>query len=449
MKLVLLVAAVLALLPGPLVADGIDPEMTWARIRGDGKSLVFGRLQGRFDGAEYRGRRLRVRHEETGREHELAVEPGLGYFEAVLPTGRYSLLSIEATYFPQLRPLSPEKFPPVGQRYVIRPIPGVGQPSFPVSERPVYLGTVVSVAGDAGLVYEGHQLRLVDEFDRALARFRSRYAQLDASLRESDVQPMRYFFLEPVAGPLSAASDVDPVDRARDYLRDGKFEQALRWLETMLPSSDRERAEVRLLVGEALLGQKRYAEAIEQVGEALLAEPENARALRLLARAHALRGDREDALNLYRALAGYLPVDAEANLHLGYHFALTAETALAKKAFDAAFQDNFDYLLHDVTPYALALSAADASYEPASIQEGLVRIPRSMRSRRGTRGGFGLLIDHEGRVLAAHLTPDAEGPATTALMALVRAKFTPARLNGVRVPCLVIFGEGDLAEPAR
>ena len=448
MKLRLLVTAALALLSGPLVADGLDPEMTWARIRGEGKSVVFGRLEGRFDGADYRGRRIRVRHEETGKEYELGVEPGLGYFEAVLPTGRYALLTIEATYFPQVRPLSPEKFPPVAQRYVIRPIPGQGQPSFLVTDEPVYLGTIISVAGDAGLVYDGHQLRLVDEFDLALGRLRSRYARLDASLRESDVQPTRHFFLEPVAGLLSAATDVDPVEQARDFLRDGKFAQALRWLDTTLPGSDRKRAEVRLLVGEALLGERRYPEAIEQVGEALLADPENTRALRLLARAHALHGDCEDALNLYRALVEYLPVDAEANLHLGYHFALTAETALAKSAFDAAFEDNFDYLLHDVTPYALALSAG-ASYEPASVQESFVRIPRAMRSRRGARGGFGLLIDHEGKVLAAHLTPDAESPATTTLMALVRAKFTPARLNGVRVPCLVIFGEGDLAEPAR
>lgn len=443
-------AVLLALAQGALGADGLDGRLTWERIRAEGKSLVFGRLEGRFDGAEYRGRRLRVREQATGREHELDVEPGLGYFEAILPTGRYDLLAIEATYFPRVRPLSPEKFPPMAQRYVIQPLPVVGQPSFPVaSEMPLYLGTIVSLAGDAGLVYEGHQLRIRDELELALDHFRARYPALAESFRKSGVEPERYFFLEPTSGPLSSGSDLDPLERARSYLSEGKFEQALRWLETLLPSSDRQRAEARLLVGEALLGQKRYPEAIEQVGEALLARPENTRALRLLARAHALHGDREDAANLYRALAGFLPEDAEANLHLGYAHALAGEESSAKTAFDAAFEENFDYLLHDVTPYALALSAEGADFEPASIQESFVRVPRAMRSRRADRGGFGLLIDHEGRVLAAHLTPDAEAWATTALMSLVRAKFAPARLNGVRVPSLVILGEGDLAEPAR
>ena len=127
------------------------------------------------------------------------------------------------------------------------------------------------------------------------------------------------------------------------------------WLATFLPTTDDERIEVQLLIGEALLADKQYIEAIEELGDVLLVEPGKVRALRLLARAHAMEGHREDALSLFRALAEAVPRDAEASVHIGYEYALGSENELAQEAFRTAFRENFDYLLHDLTPYALAL----------------------------------------------------------------------------------------------
>ena len=213
-----------------------------------------------------------------------------------------------------------------------------------------------------------------------------------------------------------------------------------------MPVSDDERSEVRLLVGEALLAEKKYDDAVEELGAVLLDEPENMRALRLLARANSFKGHTEDALSLYQALAETLPNDAEASLHLGYHYALRSEKALAQEAFDAAFAANFDYLLHDLTPYALALQVGIEHYTPPAVIDGAVRIPSTMRSRRDSRGAFAILLDHNGRVVAAHLTPDAGSWAPARVMSLIRARFRPARLSGVPIPCLVIAGADNVLE---
>ena len=292
--------------------------------------------------------------------------------KAALPSGTYSVVAIEAVYFPPIKPMKLDKFPPVRQRYALRPISGAGLPTFPVViEKPVYLGTIRSGVAREGLVYEGHEIEILDEYSEALAHLGSRHAPLVASLTRSQIEPTRYFFLKPVPqeSPLEIAAENDPLGQARDYIAEGKFEQALNWLLTFMPVSDDERSEVRLLVGEALLAEKKYDDAVEELGKVLLDEPENMRALRLLARAHALKGDTEDALK-----------------------------------------------------------------------------PSTMRSRRDSLGAFAILLDHNGRVVAAHVTPEAGSWAPARVMSLIRARFRPARLSGVPIPCLVIMGADNVLE---
>lgn len=432
--------------------DELSNDATWSSLRAEGQSFVFGRLEGRFDGPDYRARKIRVRHTESGEDHLIEVEQGLGYFDAVLPAGFYEVVAIEAIYLPSVKPMKPERYPPVRQRYALKPPEGAGLPTFPAAtEMPVYLGTIRSGVGKNGIVYEGHRLEIADEFDDAWAYFSLTHPGLARSLGELDVTPRRYFFVraESPPSPLEAVSPDDPLGRARDYIEEGKYEQAVAWLATFLPTTDGEREAVRLLVGEALLADGQFESAIEELGQVLLANPENMRALRLLARAHAREGNYADADGLYRALATSVPGDAEASLYVGYQHALSGKAEDARSAFDTAFEVNFDYLLHDLMPYALAIGREDARYEPPQIRDGLVKPPSTMRSRRGTRGGFALLIDHQGRVIAAHLTPDADSWAPATLMSVVRARFKPARLNDVPIPCLVILGIRDLVEDGR
>jgi tetratricopeptide (TPR) repeat protein len=435
-------------------AEGLKPDATWSLLRQRGKSIVFGRLEGRFDGSDYRGRKIRVRNRETREDHLIAVDEALGSFEAVLPMGVYDVVAIEAMYVPNVKPLNPSAFPPVRQRYAIRAPERDFLPSFAVGDRPVYLGTIRSSVGVDGTIYEGHALELVDDYDVAWRHLRESHPVLAESLDRSEVSPRRDFFLEPgrenaeAESVLALDSGKDPLGRARLYIREGKFREAIDWLSTSLPTTDGERAEMRLLGGEALLGDRRYAEAVEELGEALLAAPENERALRLLARAHAFNGDADDAVNLYRALSEMRPGDAEASLHLGYYHALRSEAALAKELFSRAFESNFDYLLHDSSPYALALRAENARYQPPEVLDAAA-VPGGMRSRRSSRGAFAILLDSTGKVVAAQLTPGAESWAPAAVMALVRARFRPATLNGVPIPCLVIVGAEDVLERER
>ncbi len=329
---------------------------TWSELRQEGLSIVFGRIQGRFDGTDYRGRKIRVRHIETGDEHLIRADEALGFFEATLPVGSYEVVAIGAVYFPSIRPMNPRRFPPVKQRYRVKAPPNVGIPTFPVlPEAPIYLGTIRSGVRSEGLVYKGHALEIIDEFPDALERLANRHPRLMESVQKSGAEPKRYFFLEPKLeeSPLEIAALHSPLNQARDYISDRRFDQALSWLATFLPTTDDERIEVQLLVGEALLADKQYIEAIEELGEVLLVEPGRERALRLLARTHAYEGHREDAMRLYRALAEAGPRDAEASLQIGFEYALASEEKLAEAAFTSAFSENFDYLLHDLTPYAL------------------------------------------------------------------------------------------------
>jgi len=437
---------------GILWADDLDRDATWSELTKDELSFVFGRIQGRFDGTDYRSRKIRVRNDATDQEHTIDIESGLGYFEAALPVGTYTFLSIEAVYFPPVKSLKLDKFRPVPQRYVLQKIPNIGIPTFPVArDRPLYLGTIRSGVGGDSLVYGGHALEIVDEFQQALTRLEGSHAVLFDSLSEAGVEPSSYFFLTPVdeAAPLELANVDDPLNQARDYMEDAKYDQALSWLQTFMPTTDAEREEMRLLVGEIYLSDKRYEDAIEELGEVLLDDPENMRALRLLARAHAFSGHREDALGLYRALAESVPDDAEASLHLGYDYALAADELSADAAFESAFRVNFDYLLHDLTPYAMALKVEGADYQPPTIIDGAVRMPKSMRSRRGTQGTFGMLLDHDGHIVAVHVSANAGQWVPAMMMTIIRARFLPARLNGVAIPCLIIIGAGTEAEAAQ
>ena len=161
---------------------------------------------------------------------------------------------------------------------------------------------------------------------------------------------------------------------ARDYIADGKYRQAIDWLMTFMPVSDEERNQVRLMNGEALLGELKYQEAIEALGKVLLVEPDNRRALRLLARAHASNGDVEDAIDLYEALSEELPNDAEAALYLGYQYALRSDKERAAAAFDIAFKDKFDYLLYDNSSFVQALESTDAVYSPPRAVRGVLKL---------------------------------------------------------------------------
>jgi hypothetical protein len=221
-----------------------------------------------------------------------------------------------------------------------------------------------------------------------------------------------------------------------------------------MPTSDRERNEMRLLIGEAHLGEGHFPEAIAELGDALELDPENLRALRLLARAHLLHGDTEDAINLYGALAESLPGDAEAHLQLGYLYALHADSSRSSGQFDAAFKYTFDYLLYDISPFAMALKAVrgedSLEYEPPRVIAQRVRPPRSMQSRRGSEdGGIALVIDHKGKVVAARVAPGTTGTLPLMMISMINATFKPAALNGIPVPSLLMMGGGRRGYPSR
>jgi tetratricopeptide (TPR) repeat protein len=435
-----------------LSGDDIDRETTVEELRRKGLTLVFGRLVGRFEGPEYRSRKLRFRHRISGEEHVVPVEPALGYFETALPAGTYHFVSVEAVYFPSARPMKPSRYPPVQQRYAIQPLPNSGLPFFPVTtDAPVYLGTIRSNAYADGAVYEGHQLRVVDDYDDAVEHLAFAHPRLHKSLEAASARPQRYFFVQPhePVDPLELVTPNEPLERAREYIRERKFRQATDWLATLMPASDAERLEMRMLAGEALLGDKKYSEAVEELGEVLLADAGDQRALRLLARAHAHLGDDEDAFELYGALAESEPNDAEAQLHIGYHHALRGDAAAAESAFEASFRSNFDYLLHDLTPYALAIRNGDAVYEPPEVIDGVVKPPSTLRSRRDSRGAFAMLVDHKGKLLAVHVSRDAGNWASPLMMSMIRARFRAAKLNGVAIPCLVIFGADNVIETVK
>jgi tetratricopeptide (TPR) repeat protein len=427
---------------------------SWADLASTGESLIFGRFVGKFESMEFRSRSIRVQNLDSGEERSLRIDDALGYIAETISPGRYTVLGIEAVYYPRIRPFNPSRHRPIRQRYAVKPKTGdadVALIEVP-KDRPVYIGTILAGNELDGVVYRGHQLRVIDDFDQAYDRLDKFYPSFTRSLDLDGVVPARHFMLRPSVReePLERVVAIeDPIKAARDYIAAGKFRQAVSWLETFMPTTDGERNEARLLVGEAFLGDRRYGDAIEELGEVLLANPREVRALRLLARAHAYDRHLEDAASLYGALAEAVPEDAEAHLYLGYLHALEARPEQASREFGEAFQTDFDYLLHDVSPFFIAMREAldeeeEAAFEPPKLVKFDIPPPRAMSSRRSSRNdGIAVLIDHEGKVLAAQIGSEGSATASAMMLALIRATYRPASLNGVPVPSLLTMGIGE------
>jgi tetratricopeptide (TPR) repeat protein len=434
-------------------ADNPGDATSWRDLVSEGESLVFGRFVGKFESAEFSSRRVRVRDNDSGEEILLNVDDGVGYIAETISPGTYTVVGIEAVYVPRSRPFKPDKYRPIRQKFGVRPKTGdVNEAVLIVPpDRPVYIGTIEAAVAVDGVVYRGHQLRVYDDYDDALERLSNFYPRLAQSLERDGIAPARHFMLKPTRreDPLETVVGVeDPIRQAREYIAGGKFKQAVAWLETFMPTNDDERHEVRLLVGEALLGDGRYPEAIEELGEVLLANPKELRALRLLARAHAYNRNLPDAQNLYEALAEAVPEDAEAHLHLGYLYALKDLREKALAEFGAAFQTDFDYLLHDIGPFAIAMRAVfddeEGTYQPPRVVKFDVPPPKEMESRRSGRSNFvAVLVDHRGKVVAAQVAGDSSGSTPLMMVSLVRATYSPASLNGIPIPALLTMGDGQ------
>jgi len=449
----ILFALVLAsIFPSAARADNPGDSASWRDLVSQGESLVFGRFVGKFESAEFSSRRVRIRDYESGEEKLLNVDDGVGYIAETISPGTYSVVGIEAVYVPRTRPFKPDKYRPIRQKFGVRPKTGDVNEALLIvpSDRPVYIGTIEAAVAVDGVVYRGHQLRVYDDYDDAVERLSSFYPRLTQSLERDGIAPARHFILKPTrrADPLeSVVGAEDPIRQAREYIADHKFKQAVAWLETFMPTNDSERHEVRLLVGEALLGDRRYPEAIEELGEVLLANPKELRALRLLARAHAHNKNLPDAQNLYEALAEAVPDDTEAHLYLGYLYALKDQRERALSEFGAAFQTDFDYLLHDIAPFAVAMRVVfddeEGTYQPPRVVKFDVPPPKEMDSRRsGRSSSIAVLVDHRGKVVAATLGGDSAGSTPLLMVSLVRATYSPASLNGIPVPAVLFMG-GD------
>ena len=422
----------------------------WPEVQRDGKSLVIGRFIGKFESPDFRSRRIVLRHRDTGRNETLSVDDGLGLISELVPPGVYDVEAIEAVYFPNIRPLNVRKFRPIRQRFTVSPREherGETLISVP-ADRPVYIGTIRAGAERQGMVYEGQKLRVLDDFDVAMERLAVAYPALAISLSERAVVPQRHFMLRPTEPepPLEMIVGMeDPIRQARRYIEDGKFEQAINWLSTFMPVSDAQRNDVRLLIGESHLGARNMDLAIEEFGAVLLQDPTNRRALRLLARSHSLNGDLEDTESLYRALLDIRPRDAEAHLQLGYLYALRADDVGAEAAFEVAFETDFDYLMHDLAPFLMAVrersNNPEILYEPPLLRSTPVPLAGSGGSRRSAeRDGIMMLIDHRGRVKSAHFAPESSSRVHQMMMSLVRGRYSPATLNGVAVPSIMALG---------
>lgn len=443
---------VLLLASFPAAADTPNENDAWRDVSADGNSLVFGRFVGKFDSTQFHSRRILLREVTTGEEETLAIGDALGTITETLPPGVYDLLGFEAIYYPRLTgPIRADRYRPIRQRFVVKPKTGDATSSqiFVPKNRPVYIGTIRADNPLDGIVYRGHQLRVFDDYDEAVRRLSVLYPNLVGSLERDGIVAARHFMLKPSARPepLERVVGLDnPIQQARDYINDGKYSQAITWLETFMAASDQERVEAKLLVGEAMLGDGRYTEAIEALGDVLLFNANETRALRLLARAHAFERNLDDAQNLYEALTLMLPEDAEAHLHLGYLYALKDESELAQKEFRAAFETDFDYLLHDFSPFLIALREAldedSGEYLPPRVIRFTVPPPRGMESRRASMDdGFSVLVDHEGKVIAAQIGARTGGSAPMMMLSLVKATYEPASLNGIPIPALVRMGD--------
>lgn len=451
----MLIAMVAGLVWGSTaLADNPDDGASWSDVVSHGESLVFGRFVGKFESAEFSSRRVRLRETETGQEELLSVDDGIGYIAETIPPGIYTVVALEAIYAPRMRPFKPSQYRPIKQRFGVKPKTGDVSEALLVvpSDRPVYIGTIEAQTAIDGIVYRGHQLRVYDDFDDALERLHSFYPQLVASLDQAGIAPARHFILKPTSRPdvlKGVVATEDPIRQARYYIAERKFQQAVNWLGTFMPTTDGERNEVRLLVGEALLGDRRYPEAIEELGEVLLAKPGELRALRLLARAHAYNKNLTGAENLYQALAEAVPEDAEAHLHLGYLYALKEQREQALEQFEKAFETDFDYLLHDVGPFLIAMrTIADgesAAYEPPRVIKFDVPPPKNMDSRRASQtSSIAVLVDHRGKVVAANVGGEPGGTAPLMMVSLVRATYAPASVNGIPIPAILMMGQSEV-----
>ena len=448
---------VLAFLVSTLsAADTLDNDDSWADIASDEESLVFGRFVGKFDSRYFRSRKVRLREVTTGEVEVLEIGDALGHIAETIPPGNYDVIGFEALYYaPTTRPLSPHRSRRIRQRFAVNPKAGDSMTSriLVPKARPVYIGTIQADNPSDGIVYRGHQLRIIDDFQESYRRLSSSYPTLVGSLERQGIVPARHFMLKPTRAPdlLERVVGLDDlIKQAREYIGDGKYRQALSWLDTFMPASDDERSAAKLLVGEALFGDEQYEDAIEELGEVLLVDPNNTRALRLLARAHAFDGNLEDAQNLYQGLAQMVPGDAEAHLHLGYLFALQQERERAREQFGAAFEKDFDYLLHDFAPFFIAVREAlaekEGEYLPPRVVRYSVSPPKNMDSRRSAaNSGFSVLIDHQGHVIAARIGAQAKGTAPMMMLSLVKATYEPASLNGIPIPA--IFTVGELGVP--
>lgn len=444
-----LLLACLAVAGPAFSQESLERDLAWSELVARGQSLVIGRFEGQFDGPLFRSRKIRVQPVGSEKTLYLPVGDALGDFVVQLPPGVYSITGMESNYVAFTRPMNLRNYRPLKQKFGVRAERG-NPPTFRVPpDRPVYVGTLRTETTTDGLVYQGHTLRVLDEFLATRERMERLFPRLMSSLQQADIEFSRHFVLKPSESDsdLQFVGTEDPIARSREYIAEGKFQSAVNWLTTFMPSSDTERAQARLLMGEALLADGQHEEAIEKLGEVLEAEPENLRALRLLARAHARAEHYEDAVSLYQELAQAIPSDAEANLQLGYLYALRAEPARSAEAFASAFRKDQDYLLHDVLPFVVALKAVKekpGAYEPPRmIRQENPPPPRSLQSRRGSeQSGMALIIDHTGKVVAAQVAGDSSGPEPVLLMSIIRAIFKPAVLNGIPVPSLLTFGGG-------
>lgn len=421
----------------------------WGEVQREGKSLVIGRFVGKFESPDFRSRRVVLRHRDSGRQETLSIDDGLGLIAELVPPGVYEVEAIEAVYFPNIRPMNVRRFRPIRQRFTVAPRPHErGETLIAVpADRPVYIGTIRAGAERDGMVYQGQKLRVLDDFEVAMERLSIAYPALAVSLSEQAVIPQRHFMLKPTLPepPLEMIVGMeDPIRQARRYIEDGKFEQAINWLSTFMPVSDRHRNEARLLIGESHLGARNLDLAIEELGEVLLQDPTNLRALRLLARSHSLNGDLEDTESLYGALLDLRPRDAEAHLQLGYLYALRAEVEMSAESFEVAFETDFDYLMHDLAPFLLAVRGGSdpaVQYEPPMLRSTPTPLGGSGGSRRSSEtDGVMVLIDHRGAVQSAHFNPESSSRIHQTMMSLVRGRFTPATLNGIAVPSIMAIG---------
>ncbi len=80
-------------------------------------------------------------------------------------------------------------------------------------------------------------------------------------------------------------------------------------------------------------------------------------------------------------------------------------------------------------------------YEPPRVVRYRTPPPKAMDSRRQSQsGGFAVLIDHQGKVIAAQIGAQSSGTVPLMMLSLVRATFEPASLNGIPIPAIVSLG---------